>query len=190
MKKIIVFILLLTMVLSGCTKAVEEEQLPVTEEKEVVENNEPTEDTVTEESDFAVGKPAPDFKLKNLQGEEVSLADYKGKIILLNFWATWCYWCGQERPQLQKFQEENDDVAILAVNVMETEDIVEAYLKENNLDLNVIYDFDGAVALDYYVLSYPTTYFLDEEGLLLGRVESMLTYDNLNLILNDLRTNR
>lgn len=138
-------------------------------------------------AEIATGKPAPDFTLKNLSGEDVSLSDYKGKIVLLNFWATWCTYCDKEMPDLQKLDKENDDLVVLAVDVMEDKAIVEDYIKEGGYDFEVVLDTDGEIAKTYVVGGYPTSYFIDEEGLLIGAVPGMMTYEQMIGVMDKIR---
>lgn len=146
---------------------------------------EPEEDMVTGE--IATGKPAPAFTLKNLEGVDVSLSDYKGKIVLLNFWATWCGYCDMEMPDLQKFDLENEDLVVLAIDVQEDRDTVEEYITKGGYTFEVVLDQDGSLAQTYLVSGYPTSYFIDEEGLLIGAVPGMMTYEQMNEVLTSIR---
>lgn len=140
-----------------------------------------------EEYDIAVGKLAPDFTLKNLDGEEVSLSDYKDKIVLINFWATWCVFCDKEMPDMQILSEENDDLVILAVDVMEDKKLVEDYIEKGGYDFEVVLDEKGDVAKTYLVSAFPTSYFVDKDGILLGGVPGMMTGPQMNDILESIR---
>lgn len=159
-----------------------------TDEKVVIEG-EPDEETIIEEetSEIAIDKEAPNFTLMNLEGEEVSLEDYRGKIVLLNFWATWCKFCDAEMPDLQKLDQENDDLVVLAVDVMEKKEIVEKYIEEGKYEFQVVLDPKGDIAKTYLVSSFPTSYFIDENGILLGGVPGMMTYAQMNQILDSIR---
>ncbi|SHH67879.1 TlpA family protein disulfide reductase [Clostridium grantii] len=130
-----------------------------------------------------VGKEVPDFTLKNLNGEEVSLSDYKGKIVIVNFWATWCKYCVKEMPDLQKFDDENDEIVVLAVNVQEDYDIVKNYIDNSAYSFPVLLDETGNISSTYLVSSFPTSFFINEEGILLGSVPGMMTYIQMNDIL-------
>jgi len=136
---------------------------------------------------IAVGKEAPNFTLKNLEGHEVSLEDYRGKIVLLNFWATWCVYCDMEMPDLQNVDKENEDVVVLAVDVGEDKETVEKYIKQNGYDFEVVLDEDGAISRMYLVGGYPTSYFIDKEGILLKSVPGMVNYELVNKVLEDIR---
>ncbi len=178
--------------MAGCnTDKKTEPEKPTTP---VVESEEPAEEPVTppqevttKESEFASGKPAPDFTLKNLDGEEVSLSDYRGKIVLVNFWATWCGYCDMEMPDLQKLDDENEDLVVLAVDVMEDKNTVEKYIKDGGYTFDVVLDEDGNISQTYLVSGYPTSYFIDPEGILLGGVPGMMTYEQMNQVLDQIR---
>lgn len=142
-----------------------------------------------EDFDIAVGKESPDFTLLNLSGEEVSLSDYRGKTVMINFWATWCGFCKKEMPDMQRLSEENEDLVILAVDVMEEKSLVEDYIKEGGYDFEVVLDEKGDVAKDYLVSAFPTSYFVDKDGILLGGVPGMLTWERMNEILDNIREN-
>ncbi|HEY4543202.1 MAG TPA: TlpA disulfide reductase family protein [Tissierellaceae bacterium] len=184
-------------------------------EVEVIENNEDNQSEIkdTEENDekdekenseevtanIEVGKKMRDFvvedksgekvRLKDLNGEEVFLDDYEGDILLINFWATWCVYCDAEMPDLQKLQENYDDVKVIAVNVLEDEDIVKKYIDKGGYDFRVALDKDGIMAQDVYVSGFPATYFVDKDGTFLGRVPSMITYDQMVEIVEDIKAN-
>jgi len=157
------------------------------------ENNIQTEDEqASDEGDeivpeIAKGKPAPDFTLMDLNGQEVSLSDFRGKYVLINFWATLCSYCKIEMPDLQRIYDENEDLIVLAVNVQEEKGIVDSYIRHNGYDFPVVLDEDGKVANTYLVSGFPVSYFVDKEGILLGGVPGMMTYDQMVKILNDIR---
>jgi peroxiredoxin len=134
-----------------------------------------------------VGNIAPDFTLLNLEGEEISLSDFRGKHVYLNFWATWCSFCDMEMPDLQRVYDENDDMVVLGVNVMEKLDEVKPYVEENGLTFPVVLDEEGMMGSLYLVRGMPTTYFIDKEGVILGSIPGMLTYDQMMDVLNQMR---
>lgn len=115
------------------------------------------------------GKQAPDFSLKTLSGKKSSLQDAKGKKVLLNFWATWCKPCRQEMPAMEKLQKEYaDKLAVVAVNFTsaeKSEKQVRAFADTYDLTFPILIDKKGINA-DYNVMSYPTTYILDEKGVI------------------------
>ncbi|EDW23298.1 TlpA family protein disulfide reductase [Bacillus pumilus] len=123
------------------------------------------------------GDQAPDFELKTLDGQTASLSDYKGKKVLVNFWATWCKPCRTEMPDLDAVRSEYDQVEVLAVNLTTTEksvDHVAAFADELKLSFPILLDQKGIQAR-YQVLSYPTTYILDEKGRIMSVKHQMLT---------------
>lgn len=154
-------------------------------------NNETGEENIVEDSvlDIAIGEEAPNFTLRNLDGEEVSLIDYRGKIVLINFWATWCKYCDIEMPDLQKLDKENEDLVVLAVDVMEEKSLVEEYVEKGGYDFQVVLDEDGDIAKLYLVSAFPTSYFVDKDGILLGGVPGMMTYAQMNQIVEGIRGN-
>ena len=117
----------------------------------------------------------------------MSLSEYKGKKVLLNFWATWCGFCDLEMPDLQKINDENDDLVVLAVNVREEEDIVKSYIEEGGYDFPVVFDEDGDVAPMYLISGMPTTYFIDAEGIIVDFYPGMLTMEQMEDKLKQMR---
>lgn len=188
-KIILVFMLALVFIISACSADVKkEEPVPVTEvEEPTVEPEEAASEAEKIEYELASGKPAPNFTLKNLKGEEVSLSDYKGKIVLLNFWATWCTYCDMEMPDLQKLDDENDDLVVVAVDVLEDLQSVEDYILAGGYTFDVVLDEDGSIAERYLVSGFPSSYFIDEEGILIGGVPGMMTYEQMNEALGKAR---
>lgn len=187
---VIVFALLKLGVLEKDTDIVEVP--PVSDEVEEdidIEDEEIIDDVDIEEDDYdiAIGKLAPDFTLINLKGEEVSLSDYRGKIVLINFWATWCGFCDKEMPDIQALSDNNDDLIVLAVDVMEEKGLVEEYIENGGYDFEVVLDEDGKVAQEYLVSAFPTSYFVDKDGILLGGVPGMMTGPQMNDILESIR---
>ena len=113
---------------------------------------------------------AQNFILKNLNGHEVSLNDYRGQIVLINFWATWCLPCRIEMPSMEKLYAEfkNDGFTILAIDLMEDADSVRAFKEKYKLNFPILLDSDGSVAQFYGVISIPTTYLINRDGHIIG----------------------
>ncbi|QIA28276.1 TlpA family protein disulfide reductase [Thermaerobacter sp. PB12/4term] len=115
----------------------------------------------------APGKPAPDFTLPQLDGPPVRLAELKGRVVVLNFWASWCLPCREETPALQAFyQRYGDRVAFYAINVAEPVDTVRAFLAEFGATYPVLLDRDKTVFRRYRVTGYPETFWIDPQGIL------------------------
>jgi thiol-disulfide isomerase/thioredoxin len=110
---------------------------------------------------------AIDFTLTSLEGDEVSLSDYLGKSVMINFWATWCPPCKAEMPIIQRFLEEyQDEFIVLAVNVGEKEAVVREFVEENDFDFIFLPDPANSTAFTYGVSGYPTSVFIDDVGML------------------------
>lgn len=185
---IILAVLLIGGIIFGLFKfGVIEKDLAEEDEKPMIIQPVETDDEDKVEYDIAVGKEAPNFTLKNLDGEEVSLEDYRGKIVLLNFWATWCGYCDKEMPDMQKLSKENDDVVVLGVDVMEEKEIVEDYIEKGGYDFEVVLDEKGDVARRYLVQYFPTSYFIDKDGIMVGWKTGMLTGPEMNEAVKKIR---
>ncbi|MCW5873386.1 MAG: TlpA family protein disulfide reductase [Anaerolineales bacterium] len=112
-----------------------------------------------------VGSPAPDFVLENLQGQPVRLSELRGQPVLLNFWATWCGPCRQEMPTIQARYNQGG-FAVLAVDFAESRQQVQGFLDEIGVELPVVLDSDGSVQELYRVRGYPSTFFIDAQGII------------------------
>ncbi len=112
-----------------------------------------------------VDSPAPGFTLNSLSGEQISLEQYTGRPLMINFWATWCGPCRLEMPLFQSYHEKyGTEFTILAVNVGETEAEVQAFVDQMSLDFDILMDKNGEVESLYRIRGYPSTYFMDEDG--------------------------
>ena len=111
---------------------------------------------------------AQNFALKDLNGNLVHLEDYRGKVIFLNFWTTWCPACLVEMPSMEKLYGEfkNRDFIILAVDMQEDPETVRKFKDKFKLSFPILLDIDGVVASYYGVRGIPATYFIDREGYL------------------------
>ncbi len=114
-----------------------------------------------------IGKTAPNFKLPSLDGSQVELTSFKGKIVLLDFWATWCGPCRMEIPKLQKLsQKENETMVVLGVNVGEDEEVVRKFVHEYKMTYPVLLTkLDDHLFAQYAVKAYPTAVIVDSKGI-------------------------
>ncbi len=112
--------------------------------------------------------PAPDFSLASLAGDEISLSDYKGQVILVNLWATWCPPCKAEMPTLNAFYEahRDDGFVVLAVNSQEGAATVKDFIQTNGFTFPVLLDANGEVMGRYHVRALPTSFIIDRNGLI------------------------
>ena len=141
------------------------------------------------DSDIQLGEPAPDFWFSTAQGLPTSLSDLKGKIVLVNFWATWCGPCRSEMPYIQQIYEEwsEDELVLLSINVGESADDVTSFMQDNGLSFPVLLDREGESYIRYGALGLPTTLFIDKEGLLQdGMVGAFRSTEQIESILNQL----
>lgn len=115
-----------------------------------------------------VGKLAPDFKLTNLDGQEVSLNGFRGKPVLLNFWAIWCGPCRLEMPFLQEIYEEwtGKGLVVLAVNIQENPTKVKKFVENAGLTFPVLLSPGNKVPLSYNIRGIPATFLIDADGVI------------------------
>lgn len=135
-----------------------------------------------------IGKEAPDFTLESLDGGQVSLSDFRGGLVMLSFFASWCPHCQAETPHIVKLYNElgPDKLQVVAVSLGETRDKVEAYRKEYNVPYPLLLDPQGISANLYYVQSIPLNVFIDAEGLILSGYGGALDEEQLRQILAEL----
>ncbi|MFB4163945.1 peroxiredoxin family protein [Alteribacillus sp. JSM 102045] len=122
---------------------------------------------------------APDFSLETLNGEEMSLSDYRGEKVMINFWATWCPPCRAEMPDMQEFYADHD-VKILAVNLTQTEaglSEVESFAEDLGITFPLLLDEEVKVANDYGIQPIPTSFFVDTKGVIKHINVGPMNYD-------------
>ena len=129
-----------------------------------------------------VGMQAEDFRLTDLEGKSQSLSQYRGKIVLVNFWATWCKPCRTEMPAMQaSFDKLRDKgFVILAVNELEDNAKVREYIKQYGYTYPVLMDRDNKVANQFGVFGLPVSVFIDEKGVVQEYIKGgLLTEDKI-----------
>ncbi|MGH7254583.1 MAG: peroxiredoxin family protein [Nitrospirales bacterium] len=137
------------------------------------------------------GMPAPDFTLQTLRGENRSLSDYEGKIVLLNFWATWCKPCTKEMPAMEAAYQtlRDQDFVVLAVNELEDEDKVRKHVEQHGHTFPVLLDRDNRVANQYGVYGLPVTVFIDETGRVRDYIKGgLLTEEKIEEVVQRIRS--
>jgi cytochrome c biogenesis protein CcmG/thiol:disulfide interchange protein DsbE len=112
-----------------------------------------------------IGRAAPQFMLPDISGREVTLDQYKGKIVILDFWQTTCPPCRYTMPMLDKIQEDYaGKISILAINLTEPVDLVRSYILEQNVNSRVLMDGDSSVGSRYGTITIPMQFLIDQEG--------------------------
>ena len=113
---------------------------------------------------------APDFTLDTLDGNQITLSELRGQIVVINFWATWCPPCREEMPALEKSYEQYKDsgVVLLGVNLTDQDSVseVESFVQEFKLTYPILLDRDGSVSALYQLKGLPTTLFVNREGVI------------------------
>lgn len=112
------------------------------------------------------GGATPPLVLKDLNGKTHDLKQYRGKVVLINFWATWCPPCRAEMPSMQRLKNKmaGKPFVILAVDMGETESEVQAFIQQIKTDFTVMMDKDGRALKTWKVFAFPTTYVVDAQG--------------------------
>lgn len=132
------------------------------------------------------GAPLPDFTLTDMQGNSHTLSDYKGNVVMLNFWATYCGPCIKEMPSMQRLKEKmtGKPFTILAVDMAEESADVSAFLSKHNIkvDFPLLLDPDGTVVEQWMISAVPTTFILDPTGKIRYALYGGLEWDNDEVI--------
>jgi cytochrome c biogenesis protein CcmG/thiol:disulfide interchange protein DsbE len=112
-----------------------------------------------------VGDPAPDFTLEDVNGNKVSLSDYREQFVLLIFMTSWCPSCRQQAPEVQAFEEQyGDQVKVLYINRAEPKVNVQKFIEEFGSTSTYLLDYNDSMSKPYGVIGQPETFFIDEEG--------------------------
>jgi peroxiredoxin len=117
------------------------------------------------------GKAAPNFMLLDVSRKQVSLQEYRGKAVFLNFWATWCIPCREEMPAMEQLHQpfQGQGLTILAVNLKESAEQVKSFFDKHRFSFPALLDHSGAVSRAYGVMGLPTTYLISREGMLMAQ---------------------
>ncbi len=125
-----------------------------------------------------------DFELQDLSGWSVKLSSLKGKVVFLNFWATWCGPCRKEMPSMQRMYDKlkSEGLEILAVDLQEDKAQVRSFARELGLRFPILLDSTGAVGAQYNARAIPTTYLLDRKGFIVARMVGAREWDTPDML--------
>ncbi|MGD2251849.1 MAG: redoxin domain-containing protein [Anaerolineales bacterium] len=128
------------------------------------------------------GPLAEDFELSSAQGQSVRLTDYRGNVVLINFWATWCFPCVAEMPAIQdRFEKYQDQgFVVLAINSEDSLNEILAFASDHGLTFPFLLDAGGRVEADYRVRAYPTSFFVSRGGVILAQHVGMMEEQRLD----------
>jgi thiol-disulfide isomerase/thioredoxin len=136
---------------------------------------------------LAPAAPAPNFNLALADGKYLTLADLKGRPVLINFWATWCGPCRLEMPELVAAAQRNEDLVVLAVNVQEELTQLQPFAEDFQMTMPVVRDSDATLRQLYEVSGMPTTIFIDREGNVAAVWRGVLTAKTLEGFLEEIQ---
>jgi DsbE subfamily thiol:disulfide oxidoreductase len=129
-----------------------------------------------------IGEPAPEFTLTDLNGKMVSLREYKGRYVILNFWATWCPSCVSEMPFLQEIynKEKDKGITVIGIDYNEDQEKVKKFLSKYGITFTILMDNNLKVSKDYGVVGLPVTFLIDSEGRIKKKFRGELTEEIYN----------
>lgn len=115
-----------------------------------------------------IGQQAPKFTLTDLDGNQVSLNDFRGRAVFVNFWGSWCPPCRAEMPDIEAVYQRHKDegVVVLGVDIKEPEEVVRRYVEEGDFSWIFLLDTTGAVSSAYGIGAIPTSFFIDRDGVI------------------------
>ncbi|MEW5977581.1 MAG: TlpA disulfide reductase family protein [Acidobacteriota bacterium] len=130
------------------------------------------------------GKLAPPASFQDASGKQYSLSDFRGKVVLLNFWATWCPPCREEMPSLEALNKQMDPSVfqLLALSVDDSWPVVSRFLEQNRFQIPVFADFDSRIASRFGTFKYPETYILDAGGVVVKKVIGPLDWSSPKVV--------
>lgn len=138
-------------------------------------------DSASAKVGLEIGNLAPEFDLKTLQGESGKLSDYRGKKVIINFWASWCPPCRAEMPEMVEFYKEykNKNVEILGVNLTQADKVSDAkeFVKEFQVEFPILLDERLEAGNAYMVQTIPVSYILDSDGIIRKKYIGPMTHD-------------
>jgi len=126
----------------------------------------------------------PDFSLPLLTGGNASLSSYRGKVVIMNFWATWCPPCRVEMPSMETLYRRFNaqGLEILAIDIGEDASMVRQFIRDSGYTFPIMFDSANRVSSIYGIEAIPTTYIIDREGKIIGRIVGSIMWDNQRVI--------
>lgn len=120
----------------------------------------------------SIGAPIPELELSDLQGRAFHLSDVRGKVLLINFWASWCPPCVEEMPSLERLYRTLQDkgLEVVAVSVDDSPEIIERFRQEHELSFTILHDPGAKVSHRFQTFKYPETYIVDRQGNLVSKI--------------------
>lgn len=192
LKKILPLVFLAALVAWGVYDYVQKEGGSQTEESEQESAN--STDSATDQTGekrqtgIEQGDIAPDFTLSSLQGEKKKLSDFRGKKVIVNFWATWCGPCEAEMPEMQSYYQKHkdEDFVVLGVNMTDTEKAksdVQPFVDKYNVTFPIVLDQEGDVMSTYQVTGFPTSYFINKKGVIEYKLVGAMNKDMMQKVI-------
>lgn len=131
-----------------------------------------------------VGDRAPDFALAGLDRKAVTLANYRGQVLVLNFWATWCAPCVEEAPSLEKFSAQMQPLGVTVIGVSVDEDVaaLEKFVADNRLSFPIARDPGGSLAAHFGTFKFPETYIIDRHGKVAEKIIGAINWQDPRIV--------
>ncbi|MBI2061586.1 MAG: redoxin domain-containing protein [Nitrospirae bacterium] len=127
-----------------------------------------------------IGQPAPAFTLMSLDGKEISLSDYAGRAVVLNFWSSWCVPCRDEADLLESIAQhfKGREVNVLGVNIQDEPEAAKKFVAEEGMTFPNVVDTDGRLSIAYGVYGVPETFFVDRSGRIADKITGPVSVEN------------
>nr|WP_307340716.1 TlpA disulfide reductase family protein [Metabacillus malikii] len=193
---VVIIFLAVAIILVNLWKSFElnEQQTITGRDNSTINNEQKSEEKTIKGVDLAEvqeGKIPPDFQLNTLNGNTVKLSDYRGKKVILNFWATWCPPCKAEMPHMQNFYEKNKEngIEILAVNLTSMDNGVEAIQEFKNsygLTFTIPLDETGDLGIQYQAFTIPTSYIIDTNGVISKKIVGPMDEQTMEALISEI----
>jgi cytochrome c biogenesis protein CcmG, thiol:disulfide interchange protein DsbE len=132
------------------------------------------------------GTLASDFELDDVNGQKVRLSDLRGQVVVVNFWATWCIPCVQEMPAFQNYQLQYPNFTMIGIDVQEDPKLVADFIQKRGFEYRILLDRNGKVGQNYKVTYFPSTFFIDQNGMIRFRHFGSISENQLEYYLETL----